>query len=86
MTEPLLYSAAQAAAALGIAEATFNQMLREGRIPTRIQHPATFGKNHSRKFSRVLLERWAAGDLLDDVEIGPLDLTSQRPEIERAAS
>lgn len=84
MTEPLLYSARQCADALGIDESTFNRMLADGRIPSRIQHPATFGQGKFRKFSRVLLERWAAGDLLDDVEIGPLDLTTARTE--RAAS
>jgi hypothetical protein len=77
MTEPLLYSAQQAAEALGIAKATFNQMFREGRIPKVIQHPATFGQTRSRRYSRHLLELWAAGALDENaVNIGPLDLTS----------
>jgi hypothetical protein len=77
MTEPLLYTAKQAAEALGMSEGTFNRMFADGRIPACIQHPATFGQSHTRRYSRHLLELWAAGALDENaVNIGPLDLTS----------
>jgi hypothetical protein len=75
--QPLLYTARQCAQALGIDESTFNRMFADGRIPARIQHPMTFGQEKCRKYSRVLLERWAAGDPLDDVAIAPLDLQAK---------
>jgi hypothetical protein len=81
MTEPLLYSAKQAAEALGIAVATFNQMFREGRIPAVIQHPATFGQTRSRRYSRHLLELWAAGALDETTSIGPLNLTKPADQV-----
>jgi hypothetical protein len=77
VTDILLYTAKQAAAALGMSEGTFNRMFADGRIPACVQHPATFGQSHTRRYSRHLLELWAAGALDENaVKVGPLDLTS----------
>jgi excisionase family DNA binding protein len=81
MTEPLLLTAAQAAAALNVETSTFNRMLREGRIPACIQHRATFGKERCRRYSRRLLELWAAGVDVETLDPADLvhDLTAARP-------
>jgi hypothetical protein len=85
MTELLLYTAKQAGAALGMSEGTFNRMVADGRIPACIQHPATFGQSHTRRYSRHLLELWAAGALDENTaRIGPLNLPTGSTD--RAAS
>jgi hypothetical protein len=71
VTEPLLYTARQCADALGIDESTFNRMIADGRIPARIQHPTFGGGSKCRKYSRVLLERWAAQELGTDDGVEP---------------
>lgn len=72
MTEPLLYTAREAAEALRVDKSTFYRMLREKRIPACVQHRATFGQSRGRRYSRKLLELWAAG--VDVENLAPLDL------------
>lgn len=59
--EPLFYTAHEAAEALRVEVSTFYRMFREGRIPECVQHKATFGQDRGRRYSRKLLELWAAG-------------------------
>jgi predicted site-specific integrase-resolvase len=60
---PLLLTARQAAALVGVDESTWNRWIREGRVPSDVIHPVCYGQPKRRRFSRVLIERWAAGEL-----------------------
>jgi hypothetical protein len=64
-TLPLLLSAKQAGQLLGVSERTFNRMVADGLIPEVVRHPAAGSYTRCRKYSRVQLERYAAGELED---------------------
>jgi excisionase family DNA binding protein len=61
---PLLLTARQAAELVGVDESTWNRWLRDGRVPSSVIHPVCYGQPKRRRFSRELIERWAAGDLV----------------------
>jgi hypothetical protein len=60
---PLLLTARQAATLVGVDESTWNRWLRDGRIPSSVIHPVTYGQPKRRRYSRWQIERWAIGDL-----------------------
>jgi hypothetical protein len=61
---PLLLTARQAATLVGVDESTWNRWVREGRVPAAVLHPVTYGQPKHRRYSRALIERWAAGELV----------------------
>jgi hypothetical protein len=83
VTESILWTAQQAAEAINVEVSTFYRMVREGRIPECVQHKATFGQDRGRRYSRKLLELWAAGidveNLTDDVLLPELLRTALPP-------
>lgn len=70
-TPRLLLTATEAAARLGYTEAGFNKKLEDGSIPSCVESPVTYGQKHSRRFSALLLELFAAG-----VDITQIDETT----------
>jgi excisionase family DNA binding protein len=60
---PLLLTARQAAALVGVDESTWNRWIRDGRIPSSVIHPVTYGQPKRRRYSRWQIERWAAGNV-----------------------
>jgi hypothetical protein len=60
---PLLLTARQAAELVGVDESTWNRWVRDGRVPSAVIHPVTYGQPKRRRYSLRQVERWAAGDL-----------------------
>jgi predicted site-specific integrase-resolvase len=60
---PLLLTAKQASSLVGVDESTWNRWVRDGRVPSAVLHPVTYGQSKRRRYSRELIERWAAGEL-----------------------
>lgn len=58
MSAPLLLSAAQAGELLGVSESTVNDLVRSDQFPCP---DAIRFVGNTRKYSRLVLERWAAG-------------------------
>jgi hypothetical protein len=54
--QPLLLTAAQAGALLGVSEWTFRRMIRDGQIPPSVEHPLTYGQSRNRRYVRKHLE------------------------------
>ena len=59
---PLLLTARQAAALVGVDESTWNRWVANGRVPSGVLHPVSYGQSKRRRYSRVQIERWAAAD------------------------
>lgn len=67
---PLLLNARQAAELVGCDESTWNRWVRDGRVPPQIVHASSYGGR--RRYSRVQLERWAAGELAPPTGFEPV--------------
>jgi hypothetical protein len=81
---PVLLTAEQAGAMIGVTAATWRRMVDQGRVPACIQHKSTFGQGRCRRYSRHLIELWSANVDIEHLDVADLaDVLSNPPTTAR---